>query len=105
MLWIPITLAAAALQTARNAFQRGLTGELTALGATYTRFLFGFPFAALYAAVVFAASGAPALDAVSKRRSTSASTVASQSIGTTRPALRLPSVGNADAVRAAAKTV
>jgi len=56
VLWIPITLAAAALQTARNAFQRGLTGELSALGATYTRFLFGFPFAALYAGVVFAAT-------------------------------------------------
>ena len=53
MLWIPITLAAAAFQTARNAFQRGLTGELSALGATYTRFLFGFPFAALYALAVF----------------------------------------------------
>jgi drug/metabolite transporter (DMT)-like permease len=53
LLWIPITLAAAALQTARNAFQRGLTGELSALGATYTRFLFGFPFAALYALFVF----------------------------------------------------
>jgi len=60
VLWIPITLAAAALQTARNAFQRGLTGELSALGATYTRFLFGFPFAALYAGIVFVASGAGA---------------------------------------------
>jgi drug/metabolite transporter (DMT)-like permease len=57
LLWIPITIAAAALQTARNAFQRSLTGELSALGATYTRFLFGFPFAALYALAVFAASG------------------------------------------------
>jgi drug/metabolite transporter (DMT)-like permease len=56
LLWIPITIAAAALQTARNAFQRGLTGELSALGATYTRFLFGFPFAALYAVAVFAGS-------------------------------------------------
>ena len=54
MIWIPITLAAAALQTARNAFQRGLTGALSPLGATYTRFAFGFPFAALYAACVFA---------------------------------------------------
>jgi drug/metabolite transporter (DMT)-like permease len=53
LLWIPITIAAAAFQTARNAFQRGLTGELSALGATYTRFLFGFPFAALYALGVF----------------------------------------------------
>ena len=59
MLWIPITLVAAALQTARNAFQRSLTGELSPLGATYTRFLFGFPFAALYAAFVWLASGAP----------------------------------------------
>ena len=60
MLWIPITLAAAALQTARNAFQRGLTGELSPLGATYTRFAFGFPFAAIYAACLFARTGVPA---------------------------------------------
>ena len=59
MLWIPITLLAAALQTARNAFQRGLAGALTPLGATYTRFAFGFPFAALYAAFVFAQTGVP----------------------------------------------
>jgi drug/metabolite transporter (DMT)-like permease len=60
MLWIPITIAAAALQTARNAFQRSLTGALSAFGATYTRFLFGFPFAALYALLVFAATDTPA---------------------------------------------
>jgi drug/metabolite transporter (DMT)-like permease len=60
LLWIPITLLAAALQTARNAFQRGLTGALSPLGATYTRFAFGFPFAALYAAFVLARTGAPA---------------------------------------------
>lgn len=59
VLWIPITIAAAALQTARNAFQRSLTGALSALGATYTRFLFGFPFAALYAALVFTATDTP----------------------------------------------
>ena len=58
MLWIPITIAAAALQTARNAFQRSLTGQLSPLGATYTRFVFGFPFAALYAACVLALSDA-----------------------------------------------
>jgi drug/metabolite transporter (DMT)-like permease len=65
VLWIPITLAAAALQTARNAFQRSLTGALSALGATYTRFLFGLPFALLYALAVFAASDvrAPSPDA------------------------------------------
>jgi drug/metabolite transporter (DMT)-like permease len=60
VLWIPITLAAAALQTARNAFQRSLTGALSPLGATTTRFLFGFPFAAFYAGVVFVASDTPA---------------------------------------------
>jgi drug/metabolite transporter (DMT)-like permease len=60
LLWIPITIAAAALQTARNAFQRNLTGALSALGATCTRFLFGLPFALLYALAVFAASDVPA---------------------------------------------
>ncbi len=59
LLWIPITLAAAVLQTARNAFQRSLTGALSPLGATYTRFLFGFPFAALYALAVFVGSNTP----------------------------------------------
>jgi drug/metabolite transporter (DMT)-like permease len=59
VLWIPITIAAAALQTARNAFQRGLTGALSPLGATSTRFLFGLPFAALYAAALFAGSDTP----------------------------------------------
>ncbi len=59
MLWIPITLAAAAFQTARNALQRSLTGPLTQLGATYTRFLFGFPFALLYAVGVTSLSDSP----------------------------------------------
>jgi len=56
MLWIPITIAAAAFQTVRNAAQRSLTGELSALGATYTRFAFGLPFALLYAGFVFSVS-------------------------------------------------
>jgi drug/metabolite transporter (DMT)-like permease len=58
VIWIPITLAAAAFQTARNALQRSLTGALSQLGATYTRFLFGLPFALLYAVAVFALTGA-----------------------------------------------
>ncbi len=58
MLWIPITLVASLLQTVRNAAQRSLTGDLSALGATYTRFLFGFPFALVYAVLVFAVTGA-----------------------------------------------
>jgi drug/metabolite transporter (DMT)-like permease len=47
-LWIPITIWAAFAQTARNAAQRQLTGELGTLGATLVRFLYGLPFAALW---------------------------------------------------------
>lgn len=57
LLWIPITLAAAALQTARNAFQRGLTGALSPFGATATRFVFGFPFASIWALLVLRIDG------------------------------------------------
>jgi drug/metabolite transporter (DMT)-like permease len=48
MLWIPITVGAAGLQVARNAFQRGLLTEAGPWGATLVRFLFGLPFAALF---------------------------------------------------------
>lgn len=47
-LWIPVTVWAAFAQTARNAAQRQLTGELGTLGATLVRFLYGLPFAALW---------------------------------------------------------
>jgi drug/metabolite transporter (DMT)-like permease len=53
-LWVIFTLFGAAGQTARNALQRGLTPQLGALGATLVRFLFGFPFALLFLAVVLA---------------------------------------------------
>lgn len=59
-LWIPATLAAAAAQAGRNAVQRSLTATLGTLGATQVRFLFGFPFALLFLAVVFAIDGGPA---------------------------------------------
>src|SRR5918997_4132611 len=45
LLWIPVTLAAAAAQTARNATQRRLTERIGTVGATQVRFLYGFPFA------------------------------------------------------------
>jgi len=48
MLWVPVTLLAAALQTARNATQSGLVQALGTLGATQVRFLFGLPFALLF---------------------------------------------------------
>ncbi|MCE9642365.1 MAG: EamA/RhaT family transporter, partial [Betaproteobacteria bacterium] len=47
-LWIPITIAAALAQTARNAAQRHLTASLGTLGSTLVRFLYGMPFAVLW---------------------------------------------------------
>jgi drug/metabolite transporter (DMT)-like permease len=58
-LWIPFTLLAAAGQTARNAMQRELTVKLGTVGATHVRFLFGFPFALVFLAGVFVATGLP----------------------------------------------
>jgi drug/metabolite transporter (DMT)-like permease len=47
LLWIPVTLLAAAAQTGRNATQRRLTQTIGTVGATQVRFLYGFPFALL----------------------------------------------------------
>jgi drug/metabolite transporter (DMT)-like permease len=58
-LWVIFTLFGAAGQTTRNALQRGLTPRLGALGATLVRFLFGFPFALLFLAVVLLWTRAP----------------------------------------------
>jgi drug/metabolite transporter (DMT)-like permease len=58
-LWIPFTLTGALGQVARNAMQRQLTGPLGTWGATNIRFLFGFPFALLFFAVMLLASGDP----------------------------------------------
>lgn len=57
-LWIPATLAAAALQTARNITQRRLTEIIGTMGATQVRFLYGLPFALLFLLVVSLAHGA-----------------------------------------------
>jgi drug/metabolite transporter (DMT)-like permease len=51
-LWVVFTLLAAAGQTVRNAMQRELTATLGTVGATHVRFLFGFPFAIVFLAVV-----------------------------------------------------
>jgi drug/metabolite transporter (DMT)-like permease len=56
-MWVFFTLLGAVGQTARNAMQRGLTPRLGALGATLVRFLFGFPFALLFLAVVLGWTG------------------------------------------------
>jgi len=58
-LWALFTVIAAASQTVRNAAQRELTATLGTVGATHVRFLFGFPFAFVFFAVVLIASGAP----------------------------------------------
>jgi drug/metabolite transporter (DMT)-like permease len=46
--WIPITLAAAFLQNLRSALQKHLTARLSTTGATFARFAFAAPRAALY---------------------------------------------------------
>ena len=51
MIWIPITIAAATLQVARNAAQRSVMGGAGPWGATLVRFLFGLPFATAFAIV------------------------------------------------------
>lgn len=58
-LWIVFTLLAAAGQSARNAMQRELTAALGTVGATHVRFLFGFPFALIFLAVVLTVTGLP----------------------------------------------
>ncbi|MDJ1157392.1 EamA family transporter [Chelatococcus sp. SYSU_G07232] len=59
LLWIPATVAAAAAQTARNAMQRQLTELIGTVGATQVRFLYGFPFALAFLAVVLAVGSEP----------------------------------------------
>ncbi|MBW8812375.1 MAG: DMT family transporter [Caulobacterales bacterium] len=54
MLWIFLTIAAAPLQVARNALQRGLVGDAGPWGATLVRFLFGLPFSLAMFGVVAA---------------------------------------------------
>jgi drug/metabolite transporter (DMT)-like permease len=61
-LWVLFTLCGAAGQVARNTMQRGLTPQLGALGATLVRFLFGFPFAMVFLAVVLGVTHAPLPD-------------------------------------------
>ncbi|MFZ3033960.1 MAG: EamA family transporter [Parvibaculum sp.] len=47
-LWIPITIAAAFLQNLRSTWQKQLTGVMSTMAATYVRFSFGLPVAAVY---------------------------------------------------------
>ena len=56
-LWIPLTVFAAAAQTARNTAQRHLIGELGTLGATLVRFLYGMPVLTLWLGILLALGG------------------------------------------------
>jgi drug/metabolite transporter (DMT)-like permease len=60
-LWVACTVAAAGVQTARNAAQRSLTGRLGTVGATHVRFLFGLPFGLLFLAALAASTGLASL--------------------------------------------
>jgi drug/metabolite transporter (DMT)-like permease len=51
MIWAFVSLAAAALQTLRNAMQSGLVARIGTIGATQVRFLFGLPFAVVFLAL------------------------------------------------------
>jgi drug/metabolite transporter (DMT)-like permease len=62
VLWIPVTIAASALQVARNALQRRLMASTGPWGATLVRFLFGLPFSAAFiaAALILTPQARPA---------------------------------------------
>ncbi len=52
-IWIPVVVLGSAFQTARNALQRSLVETAGPWGATLVRFLFGLPFAIVWAGVAF----------------------------------------------------
>ncbi|MBL4919231.1 DMT family transporter [Szabonella alba] len=56
-VWQAFTIAAALFQVARNTSQRTLSDRISAIGATYVRFLFGLPVAILWLALLFPVFG------------------------------------------------
>ena len=65
-LWIPLTIGAAFLQNVRSALQKSLKGRLGTTGATFVRFVYALPVAALYLGLLASRSeqGVPDLHAV-----------------------------------------
>ena len=58
MLWIPVTVTAALLQTVRFLLQKRLKDTGLSTGAaSYSRFLFAAPFAVIFAWLAWASSG------------------------------------------------
>ena len=47
-IWIPITIFAAFSQNLRSIYQKKLQKNMSNIGSTYTRFLFGLPFVLIY---------------------------------------------------------
>lgn len=64
-LWIPITVVAAIFQAIRSISQKSLTRQMSAMGVTLVRFLFGLPFALAFLIVVtrMEGRGLPVLNA------------------------------------------
>jgi drug/metabolite transporter (DMT)-like permease len=58
-LWIPVTIAAAFFQNLRSALQKHLKGRLSTSGASYVRFFYALPLAALYVAGLNTIGGLP----------------------------------------------
>jgi drug/metabolite transporter (DMT)-like permease len=58
-LWVPITIFAAFCQNLRSALQKYLRGQLSTSGATFSRFLYAAPLAALYALGLAVIAGFP----------------------------------------------
>ena len=54
LIWIPITVGAAAAQVARNAAQRMMLPVAGPWAATLVRFAFGIPFSIVFAAFAWA---------------------------------------------------
>ncbi|MCC7429195.1 MAG: DMT family transporter [Alphaproteobacteria bacterium] len=58
-LWIACTIGAALSQSIRTALQKHLKGRLSTNGASFTRFIYALPFAALYILVLHNLFGLP----------------------------------------------
>ncbi|MEM1045187.1 MAG: DMT family transporter [Pseudomonadota bacterium] len=56
-LWVPITVLAAFMQNARSGLQKHLKASLSTSGATFSRFVFAAPLAALYLGSLIAFAG------------------------------------------------
>ncbi len=57
LIWIPISVFAALMQSVRTAAQKTLNARLSTMGTTYVRSLFGLPFLVLFLAGVMAMGG------------------------------------------------